>query len=84
VEKSWDGFLTVSQVLNEDWGFSLPLDEEHSRCKVIVVASTKDTIGKGMAEFVAQSHPNSQLKVVEGGHIGVLPHINSLWKELLD
>lgn len=83
VERTWDGFLDSCRTLHGDWGFSLPLDDEHSRCHVLVVASTQDELGQGMADFLVENYKNARLKVIEGGHIAGIFHFDSIWAEFV-
>jgi len=84
VEKTWDGFLSTCDILHSDWGFELPLDDDHSRARVFVVTSTADDqAGRGMADFIVENYKNARLKVVEGGHIAALTHIDDIWSEFL-
>jgi alpha-beta hydrolase superfamily lysophospholipase len=84
VKMTWDGYLSTAEVLNADWGYQLPLDEEHSKAHVLVVAAKVDHIaGRGMADFIVDNYKNARLKTTEGGHIGCLPYIEEIWREFL-
>lgn len=83
VEKTWEGFLVCPKVLHGDWGFTLPLDSDHSKARVLVVTSTQDSLGRGMADFLVQNYQNASLKVVEGGHIGALYHLDEIWAQFV-
>jgi pimeloyl-ACP methyl ester carboxylesterase len=84
VKTTWDGFLSTAEVLNSDWGYQLPLDEEHSKAHVLVVISKDDDItGHGMADFIVDNYKNAHLKMVEGGHAGCLPYMDEIWREFL-
>ena len=84
VEKTWDGFLSVAKVLHGDWGFTFPLDDEHStRSHVLIVSASQDDLGKGMADFLVANYRNASSKMVEGGHIGSLVYLDEIWREFL-
>jgi pimeloyl-ACP methyl ester carboxylesterase len=84
VKTTWDGFLSAAEVLNADWGYQLPLDEEHSKAHVLVVISKDDDMaGHGMADFIVDNYKNARLKMVEGGHVGCLPYMEEIWREFL-
>jgi len=83
VEKTWDGFLDVTRVLHGDWGFTFPLDDEHSRSHVLIVSASQDELGKGMSDFLVANYRNASSKMVEGGHIGSLVYLDEIWREFL-
>lgn len=85
VGKTWEGFLEVSDVLHADWGFRPDqLDEEHTRRPLLIVASTEDDLGQGMANWLSENYKNSRLRWVNGGHLSSLYEIESIWAEVLE
>ena len=84
VGKTWDGFLSIGKVLREDWEFELPLDDSHSWVQVLVVTSMADDLmGRGWANFIVQNFKNAWLKVLKGGHLALLTHMDDIFTEFL-
>jgi len=84
VGKTWEGFIEVSDVLHADWGFRPDqLDEDHKKRPLLIVASTEDDLGQGMAKWLAENYTNSRLRWVEGGHLSSLYEIDSIYAEVL-
>ncbi|KAI9567708.1 Alpha/Beta hydrolase protein [Boletus coccyginus] len=86
VAKSWEGFKLIAPVLHSDWGFRpYALDEEHSRPFVMLVTSSGDKIAPGAwTQYLAASYKNTEVKALDGGHIGALYHMDGVWAEFLD
>ncbi|KAF9076004.1 Alpha/Beta hydrolase protein [Rhodocollybia butyracea] len=85
VSKTWGGFIEVCGVLHEDWGFRPDeLDEEHTTSRpILVVASTEDPLGPGMAKWLADTYRNSELKWTSGGHIASLYEMDAIWNDFI-
>lgn len=84
VAKTWDGFLEAPGILHSDWGFHpATLDEEHAKPILIVSSQGDDMAPVNIAEWLAANYKNSRLKVVEGGHLAILYHLEEVWEELL-
>ncbi|KAH7887871.1 hypothetical protein F5I97DRAFT_1935925 [Phlebopus sp. FC_14] len=70
---SWKGSKLMSTVLQSDWGFRPgALDEEHS-----------STCGNTWSGYLADAYKNTRLKIIHGGHIAVLYHLDGLWADFL-
>jgi len=69
VENGWEGFKQCAVALHSDWGFTFPLDAEHTRGNVLIQVAKSDELGSGMGEYLAQNYVNSEFIVCEGGHI---------------
>ncbi|KAG6919156.1 hypothetical protein DXG01_008963 [Tephrocybe rancida] len=88
VEKTWEGFLSTSQVLNSDWGWGVGLgglDEEHTagRRVLIVAGKDDDSTTPEWGEYLASKYTNARLKLFNGGHIVGLFHLDEVWAEFL-
>jgi pimeloyl-ACP methyl ester carboxylesterase len=87
VAKTWAGFLDIPDILHSGWGGFCPetLDDEHSDPPVLVVTSTRETLApKPMADWLVASYKNVSMKLIDGGHIASLFHLNEIWKEFLE
>ncbi|KIK65413.1 hypothetical protein GYMLUDRAFT_159188 [Collybiopsis luxurians FD-317 M1] len=84
VSKTWVGFIECSDVLHEDWGF-VPdqLDEIHADHPILIVPSTEDELGSGMAEWLADNYRKSELKWIKGGHIASLYEMDAIWDDFI-
>jgi hypothetical protein len=76
VENGWEGFKQGAVALHSDWGFTFPLDEEHSRGKVIIKVSESDELGSGMGTYLAENYADSEFMTCEGGHISAIYTLN--------
>lgn len=84
VAKTWDGFLEAPGILHSDWGFHpATLDEEHAKPILIVSSQGDDMAPVNIAEWLAANYKNSRLKVVDGGHLAIVYHLEEVWEELL-
>ncbi|EGO01804.1 hypothetical protein SERLA73DRAFT_177321 [Serpula lacrymans var. lacrymans S7.3] len=85
VAKSWEGFSLMSDVLHADWGFHPnELDENHSRPPVLLVFGKDDKMApEAMSQYLAANYKNSRCRSVDGGHLAVLYHLDSIWTEFL-
>ena len=87
VEKSWEGLLSGPDVLHADWGWGGKglgeLDEEHTKGRpVLLVAATGDTMTPpAWAEYLATKYANARLKMIHGGHLAGLFHMEEIWTE---
>ena len=68
VENGWEGFKQCAAALHSDWGFTFPLDAEHTRGKVLIKVAKSDELGSGMGEYLAQNYTNSEFVIGKGGH----------------
>ena len=84
VAQNWDGFLEVSAVLREDWGFD-PAQLE-AKGPILICASQGDKMADdGMARWLAEAYPNGHLKLSEGGgHISGLFELDAIWTAFLE
>ena len=76
VENGWNGYNQSAVALHSDWGFTFPLDADHTRGKVLVKVAKGDELGSGMGEYLAQNYANSEFIVEEGGHISAMYTLN--------
>ncbi|KAG5637465.1 hypothetical protein H0H81_004482 [Sphagnurus paluster] len=86
VAKTWDGFVGMADVIHSDWGFRPDaLDEEHTVDRpVLVVASTDDAMTPdGMARWLAGSYANARLRLISGGHLAAMFHLDSILDEFV-
>ncbi|KAJ8515991.1 hypothetical protein ONZ45_g6673 [Pleurotus djamor] len=82
VSVTWDGFVGVARVLHSDWGFK-PSEVDG---KGLLIASCRgdDMAPIEHAEWLHKEYAGSSLMVFEeGGHLGVVYHLDSIWKALL-
>ena len=86
VQYSWEGCLDAPDAIHEDWGFNpAQLDEEHNKRPIFIVTTDGDTMAPDMnAKWLAASYKNSRYQSLPGGHIGVIYHINDLWRQFLE
>ncbi|KIK96951.1 hypothetical protein PAXRUDRAFT_137309 [Paxillus rubicundulus Ve08.2h10] len=85
VATTWEGFKSLASVLHSDWGFRPDaLDEEHSRPLVTLVTTVGDRhIPGAWSRYLAGTYQNTNLKVLQGGHLGILYHLDDIWGEVL-
>ena len=76
VENGMEGFKQCAVALHSDWGFTFPLDAEHTRGKVLIKVAKSDKLGSGMGEYLAQNYTNSEFTPCEGGHISAIYTLN--------
>ena len=76
VENGWEGYKQCAVALHGDWGFTFPLDEEHSRGKVVIKVSKSDELGSGMGSYLAKNYSNSEFIACEGGHMSGIYTLN--------
>lgn len=76
VENGWEGFKQCAVALHSDWGFTFPLDAEHTRGKVLIGVAKNDELGSGMGEYLAQNYANSEFIARDGGHISAIYTLN--------
>ena len=84
VAQTWEGFLEVSDVLHEDWGFDpAQLD---AKGPILICASPGDKMAdSGMALWLAETYPNGHLKLSEGGgHISGLFELDAIRTDFLE
>ncbi|KAH8658299.1 hypothetical protein BX600DRAFT_468935 [Xylariales sp. PMI_506] len=82
---NWAAFLEVSDVLHSDWGFNpAELDDDHASKPMLVVGSEQDHLGGSTNEWIAENYRAAKLKVVPGGHISSLWHMDEIWREMID
>ncbi|KAJ6629136.1 Alpha/Beta hydrolase protein [Mycena sp. CBHHK59/15] len=86
VARSWRGFLDIPAIYHSGWDAFYPdkLDEEHVK-PVLIVASTRDNnTPPDMPLWLAKTLQGATLKVVDGGHMGAMFHMDEIWKQVLD
>ena len=76
VENGMEGYKQCAAALHSDWGFTFPLDAEHTRGKVLIKVAKGDELGSGMGEYLAQNYANSEFTTGEGGHISGIYNLN--------
>ena len=83
VARTWDGFIEVSDVLHEDWGFDPA--QLHEKGPILICASPGDKMADvGMAVWLAETYPNAHLKLSEGGgHISGHFELDTIWTDFL-
>ncbi|KAF9008908.1 hypothetical protein BDQ17DRAFT_1349174 [Cyathus striatus] len=85
IEKTWSGFLEVSDVLHSDWGFDPGTFRQQNNAPVVLVCSKGDDMApEAMAKWLDSQYSNSQLIMISGGHLAGLYETDRLWEELLD
>ncbi|KAG1752782.1 Alpha/Beta hydrolase protein [Suillus lakei] len=85
VSKSWEGFTLTPPLLHSDWGFRPDaLDEEHSRPHILITAGKVDHLTPvTYARYLAANYKNVRIKDFDGGHFGILYHMDEVWTEFL-
>jgi pimeloyl-ACP methyl ester carboxylesterase len=84
VSKTWIGFIECSDVLHEDWGFRPDqLGTMHTDRPILILPSTEDELGSGMANWLAENYKNSELKWIKGGHISSMYEMDSIWESFI-
>ncbi|CAL1701459.1 unnamed protein product [Somion occarium] len=86
VANTWEGFLTVADVFQSDWGGYDPtrLDEEHARKPVLVVMTKEDLDNTRMGEWLVKNMPNAHGRYEEGGHMAALFVLDDIWVDFLN
>ena len=84
VEKGWDGYMAVPDILHSDWGGYSPadLDEEHSK-PVLLFLTKEDWEMTRMGEWLASKLKNVRIRYGEGGHVGSLFIMDDIWKDFM-
>ncbi|KAG2146689.1 Alpha/Beta hydrolase protein [Suillus clintonianus] len=85
ISKSWEGFMLTPPLLHSDWGFRPDgLDKEHSRPHVLIVACKDDHMSPvAYAHYLAANYKNARVKIADGGHLGIMYHMDEVWAEFL-
>ncbi|KAF9467218.1 Alpha/Beta hydrolase protein [Collybia nuda] len=89
VEKTWEGFLSTSEVLHGNWGWGgksfEDLDEEHTAGRhVFIIAATEDDLSPGAwGEYLVTKYNNARIKWVEGSHIAVTFSMDDIWADFM-
>ncbi|KAJ3483262.1 hypothetical protein NLI96_g6442 [Meripilus lineatus] len=84
VEKSWEGFHAISDVIHSDWGFNpLTLDAEHTKSPVYVVMTREDKETLLLGEWIVENYQNAQGRYEEGGHNGSMFVMDDIWADFL-
>jgi len=86
VAKTWDGYLDIADVLHSDWGFTPGgLADEYSRRPVFVVLSKGDDLTpEAWGTYLVDNYKNARMKIIEGGHLASLYHLNEILKEFME
>ncbi|KAF5388412.1 hypothetical protein D9615_000256 [Tricholomella constricta] len=87
VARTWDGFMGLGDIMHSDWGFHPDaLDAEHTTGRaVFIVGSAGDTMAPdAMAKWLAVTYPNAKLKLISGGHLASLLHLDVIMDEFLE
>jgi len=89
VGSSWEGLMSTSEVLRSEWwgGKKLTeLDEGHTKGRkvLLVVGETDDVTPRQWSEYLASKYTNAQLKMIDGGHINSMFHMDDIWAEFMD
>lgn len=74
----WGGFLEVSDVMYEEWGF-----EPRQGGVVLVVGCEGDGIGGACNAWLGEKY-GGEVATVKGGHIGTLFCLKELWERLFE
>ena len=84
VQKSWEGFTAVPDILHSDWGRYSPadLDEEHSK-PVLLFLTKEDNETKKMGEWLAGKLKKAKVRYGEGGHVGSLFVMDDIWSDFM-
>ncbi|KAJ5167765.1 uncharacterized protein N7482_003359 [Penicillium canariense] len=81
--QNWDGVMEVSDVIHSDWGFEPKrLDDQHASKPMLVVSSSHDHIGGSTNDWIVHNYKSAKPKMLPGGHISSLFHIDELWEEM--
>ncbi|KAF8801874.1 alpha/beta-hydrolase [Phlegmacium glaucopus] len=86
VQYTWEGCMETGDVIHGDWGFHpAELDEEHNKRPILVVTTDGDTTAPAAnAKWLVASYKNSHYRLISGGHLGSMYHMNDLWRQLLE
>ena len=84
VQKSWEGFMTVPDILHSTWGGYSPadLDDEHAK-PVLLFLTKEDWEMKSMGEWLAAQLKSARIMYGEGGHVGSLFVLDDIWAEFM-
>ncbi|KAG2357109.1 hypothetical protein BDR07DRAFT_1491093 [Suillus spraguei] len=71
--------------LHSDWGFRPDaLDKEHSRPRVLLATGKVDHLTPvTYAHYLAANYENVWFKDIDGGHLGILYHLDEIWADFL-
>ncbi|TFK74638.1 alpha/beta-hydrolase [Pluteus cervinus] len=85
VNKTWAGFTEVNDVLWSDWGFvPKEIDAEGLGRHVLVVAAKGDELAPNQqADWITENYRNAELKMIEGGHLAGIYHLDEIWAKFL-
>ncbi|KAG6911703.1 hypothetical protein DXG01_007953 [Tephrocybe rancida] len=83
--RGWAGFVGMSDVVYSDWGFRPDeLDAEHTRGKMMIVASRGDrTTPVGMGMWLAGMYKGACVEVLDGGHAASLYYLDGILSRFL-
>ncbi|KAI0092606.1 hypothetical protein BDY19DRAFT_925185, partial [Irpex rosettiformis] len=84
MQKTSQGFITVADVLHSGWGGYDPgkLDAEHTK-PVLLVLTKEDRETQWMGEWLAGKIRASSIRYEEGGHVGSLFVMDSIWEDFV-
>ncbi|CAF1673304.1 unnamed protein product, partial [Adineta ricciae] len=84
ISKTIIGFNTVAHVLHEDWGFDPQKLPSLPKRKVLIIAGKEDKLAHmEMSTYLAESYPNAELRILDGGHLASFYEINEIIKNWL-
>jgi len=83
VQMGMDGFTGLNQVMHEDWGFR-PQEIDPLGRRVLIYAAKGDTLApNAQAYWLRDNYRNSELILLDGGHIVVLTKMEEIWTSFL-
>ncbi|KAI0787082.1 Alpha/Beta hydrolase protein [Irpex lacteus] len=82
--KTTEGFVTTADVLHSGWGGYSPaaLDGNHAK-PVFMVLTREDRETRMMGEWLASQLKSSLIRYEEGGHLGSLFVMDSIWEDFM-
>lgn len=85
VFKSCEEFMLTAATLHSDWSFRPDaLDKEHSRPRVLLATGKVDHLTPvTYAHYLAANYENAWFKDIDGGHLGILYHLDEIWADFL-
>ncbi|UJR12285.1 hypothetical protein I4U23_016462 [Adineta vaga] len=84
ISKSMVGFNTVAQVLHSDWGYDPTKVPRLPKRKILIITTKGDKIAHmEMSTYLAETYPNTELRIIDGGHLASFFEINEIMKDWL-
>ncbi|KIL68157.1 hypothetical protein M378DRAFT_185199 [Amanita muscaria Koide BX008] len=88
VAQSWRGFFDVATTYHTEYQWRMGAEGEQARQKpyIHILSSTDDPIAPvAMAQWLATAYGKSaSLKIVKGGRMAALFHLDELWRQIIE